>query len=154
MFLAVKSLITESARSLSLTIRSWQCTTSALPTIICLGAECRWGETAEHAVIREVEEELNIAPEIIRPLWLNQGFFTEDVDKLNYHEICIYYLMDVSKTGLLEKGERFTLREGHHIHDFEWLAFERLQNEYFYPVFLKTSIFDLPEQFTIRTEYE
>ena len=27
-----------------------------------------------------------------------------------------------------EKGERFTLHEGHHIHDFEWLAFERLQD--------------------------
>lgn len=86
----------------------------------------------EHAVVREVEEELNITPKIIRPLWLNQSFFTEDVDKLNYHEICIYYLMDISETGLLEKGERFTLHEGQHIHDFEWLAFERLQDEYFY----------------------
>ena len=62
--------------------------------------------------------------------------------------------MDVSETGLLEKGERFVLREGRRIHDFEWLAFERLQDEYFYPVFLKTGIFDLPEHFTIRTEYE
>lgn len=83
-----------------------------------------------------------------------QGFFNEDVDKLNYHEICIYFLMDISNTGLLEKGERFTLHEGRHIHDFEWLAFERLADEYFYPIFLKTSIFDLPKQFVIRTEYE
>ena len=73
------------------------------------GGRVHLGETAEHAVIREVKEELNITPQIIRPLWLNQSFFKEDVDKLNYHEICIYYLMDVSKTGLLEKGERFTL---------------------------------------------
>lgn len=62
--------------------------------------------------------------------------------------------MDISETGLLENGERFTLHEGHHIHDFEWLAFERLQDEYFYPIFLKTNIYNLPKQFTIRTEYE
>jgi len=119
-----------------------------------MGSTNRGVKTAEHAVVREVEEELNITPKIIRPLWLNQSFFTEDVDKLNYHEICIYYLMDISGTGLLEKGERFTLHEGHHIHDFEWLAFERLQDEYFYPIFLKTNIYNLPKQFTIRTEYE
>lgn len=118
------------------------------------GGRVRMGETAEHAVVREVEEELSITPKIIRPLWLNQSFFKEDVDNLKYHEICIYYLMDISGTDLPEKSERFTLREKNHIHDFEWLSFERLQDEYFYPVFLKTGIFNLPEQFTIRTEYE
>lgn len=118
------------------------------------GGRVRMGETAEHAVLREVEEELHITAKIIRPLWLNQGFFTEDVDRLRYHELCVYYLMDVSGTGLPEKDGRFTLREGAHIHDFEWLPFERLQNEYFYPVFLKTEIFHLPEHFMIRAEYE
>ncbi|MBQ8777462.1 MAG: NUDIX domain-containing protein [Treponema sp.] len=33
------------------------------------------GETAEEAVIREVQEELGITPKIVRPLWLNQAFF-------------------------------------------------------------------------------
>ena len=112
------------------------------------------GETAEEAVIREMEEELNITPRIIRPLWLNQGFFTEDVDKLHYHEICIYFLLDVSDQSLPEKDEKFILRERHHTHEFEWLAFDRLKDEYFYPVFLKTEIYHLPEAFTIRAEYE
>lgn len=118
------------------------------------GGRVHMGETVEHAVIREVEEELNITPRIIRPLWLNQGFFTEDVDHLNYHELCIYFLMDVSHTGLLERGNTFTLYERHHTHSFEWLAFERLVDEYFYPVFLKTEILNLPETFSIRTEIE
>lgn len=118
------------------------------------GGRVQMGETAEQAIIREVEEELNIIPDIVRPLWLNQAFFTEDIDHLNYHEICIYFLMDISHTDLLKKGERFTLTEGRHIHDFQWLPFERLKDEYFYPLFLKTDIYCLPEQFMIRTEIE
>ena len=112
------------------------------------------GETAEHAVIREVQEELNITPKIVRPLWLNQAFFTEDVDNLNYHELCIYFLMDISDTGLLARGEKFTLKEDKHTHIFEWLEFGRLKEEYFYPLFLKENIYHLPEVFTIRTEME
>ncbi len=112
------------------------------------------GETAEHAVIREVQEELGVTPKIVRPLWLNQAFFTEDVDNLNYHELCIYFLMDVEDTDLLARGKIFTANEGHRTHTFEWLEFSRLKDEYFYPLFLKKDIFILPDEFTIRTEFE
>lgn len=118
------------------------------------GGRVKMGETAENAVIREVGEELSIAPEIDRPLWLNQAFFTEDVDHLRYHELCIYFLMDISNTDLLSRGEKFTVKEGQRTHIFEWLEFNRLKDEYFYPLFLKTEIFHLPETFTIRTETE
>ena len=112
------------------------------------------GETAEQAVVREVQEELGVTSKIIRPLWLNQAFFTEDVDGVRYHELCIYFLMDISNTSLPEHENSFTLTEGKHIHTFEWLTFDRLQKEYFYPVFLKNEIFALPDGFTIRTEIE
>ena len=105
------------------------------------GGRVRLGETAEHAIQRELREELHISAEIVRPLWLNQAFFQEDVDGLSYHELCIYFLMDVSRTDLRTKGAQFTLREGKHVHTFEWLKFERLEQEYFYPLFLKRTIF-------------
>jgi len=118
------------------------------------GGRVEIGEAAEKAVIREVQEELGITPKIVRPLWLNQAFFTEDVDNLHYHELCIYYLMDITDTDLLKRGSSFTLKEGNHTHFFEWLEFERLKDEYFYPLFLKKDIFHLPYTFTIRTEVE
>ena len=111
-------------------------------------------EAAEDAVIREVQEELGVTAKILRPLWLNQAFFTEDVDGLNYHELCIYYLMDISETDLLSRGDSFTTKEGNRTHTFEWLEFDRLKDEYFYPLFLKKDIFNLPKEFTIRTEME
>ena len=118
------------------------------------GGRVKMGETAEQAVVREIWEELGVTLKIARPLWLNQAFFTEDVDGIRYHELCIYFLIDISNTDLLERGNSFTLTEGKHTHTFEWLAFDSLKDEYFYPIFLKKQIFDLPRAFTIRTEWE
>ena len=118
------------------------------------GGRVKMGETVEEAIKRELFEELGVAPRIIRPLWLNQAFFTEDVDKLHYHELCIYFLMDITDTDLLTRGDTFTSNEGHRTHIFEWLPFHQLKDEYFYPIFLKKDIFNLPDTFTIRTEIE
>lgn len=118
------------------------------------GGRVRMGETAEDAVLREVREELGVEAKIERLLWLNQAFFTEDVSGDHYHELCVYFLMDVSCTDLLARGECFSGSEAGRRHRFEWLAFEHLKDEYFYPVFLKRDIRNLPDVFTIRTELE
>ena len=117
------------------------------------GGRVHMNETAENAVIRELKEELDIEAEIIRPLWLSQSYFDEDVTKQKFHELCLYFLVDISKTGLLQKGNEFTLTERHHI-QFKWIKFACLENEYIYPLFIKKNIFNLPENLTLHTETE
>lgn len=118
------------------------------------GGRVRLGETVEDAVLREIREELEIDARIVRPLWFNQGFFTEDVTGEQFHEICLYFLMDISHTGLLSRGKRFTVNENGQQHRFEWLDFDRLKDEYFYPIFLREKIFELPEELTILANYD
>ena len=118
------------------------------------GGRVKIGETAEYAVLRECKEELFAEPEIVRPLWLNQAFFTEDVSKMRFHELCVYYLMDISKTDILSRGDSFVFYECERKNFYKWLPFEELENEYFYPTFLKKDIYNLPECFEIRTEIE
>lgn len=88
-------------------------------------------------MVREVREELGVTAKITRPLWLSQAFFAEDVEGVRYHELGLYFLMDPAGTGLLARGNTFIRTEGAHGHTFEWLAFDRLKDEYFYPIFLK-----------------
>lgn len=111
-------------------------------------------ETAEQAVLREIKEELEIDATIIRPLWINQSFFEEDVNHEKYHEICFYFLMDVLQTNLLTLGDTFSFNEGKHYHTFEWLAFNQLSDEYLYPKFIKKRIFNLPNTLEMITELE
>ena len=118
------------------------------------GGRVKMNETVDAAVLREVREELQIEARNVRPLWFNQGFFVEDLSRERYHEVCVYFLMDVSDTALLSRGDRFTLQEGGRTHEFEWLKFERLKDEYFYPVFLKESIFHLPDELTVLENYD
>ncbi len=118
------------------------------------GGRVKFGETAEEAITRELREELGVECAISRPLWLNQGFFEEDVSHERFHELCLYFLVDFSGTDLPGRGDCFEGREKHHRQRFTWLPFDRLEKEYLYPVFLKKEIFHLPESLTLRAEYE
>ena len=111
-------------------------------------------ETAENAILREVREELGIEARIVRPLWLNQAFFSEDVSGEQFHELCIYYLLDISDADLLSRGEGFLGIEQHHSHRFTWLSFDEVEREYLYPLFIKKKIRDLPQSLEINTEFE
>ena len=116
------------------------------------GGRVKLHENTEEALKREMNEELKIEAEVIRPLWLHQNFFKIKEEK--YHEICLYFLVDISKTDLLKKGETFSLHDGEKQLDFKWIDFEDLKDEYIYPTFIKKEILNLPENLTILTDYD
>ncbi len=110
-------------------------------------------ESAENAIQRELKEELGINANTVKPLWFNQAFFMEDVSKEKFHELCIYFLVDVSDTELITK-QQFFGQEKRNKEFFEWLDIDSLQNQYIYPMFIKERINRLPTQFELLTEYE
>lgn len=118
------------------------------------GGRVKFNETAEEAVLRELKEELGITAEIVRPLWFNQSFFIEDVTNERFHELCIYFLIDVSKNELITSEDKFLGVERNKKHIFEWLPTESLKDEYLYPLFIKDEIFSLPDTLTMRVDEE
>lgn len=120
------------------------------------GGRVRMHEPAADALRREMREELGVEARIVRPLWVNESFFTEDVTGERFHELCVYYLVDVSGTGLVGLGDAFSLTDGAHgrLNRFEWLPFERVKAEYLYPLFIKREIEHLPDTLVFLTDYE
>ena len=116
------------------------------------GGKVAMGETAEEAVLREVLEEFKIKAKIVRPLWLCQNFFTLKQKNEKYHEIGLYFLLDIPK-GTLTENE-FVLKEGKHTLRFNWLEIEKLKDEFLYPEFIKSEVANLPESLQMIYEKE
>ena len=51
------------------------------------GGRIKLNETAQQALIRELQEEIGIQAQIERPLWVTQAFFTEPV---SYTHLDVY----------------------------------------------------------------
>lgn len=117
------------------------------------GGRVKLDESAESAIKRELKEELGIDAKIIRPLWLVESFFVEDTTKEKFHELCLYFLIDVSNTDLMGV-QKFEGKETKHREVFEWLDISTLKDQYLYPLFIKEKIHNLPEHLEILTEYE
>lgn len=109
------------------------------------GGKVRLNESTQDAIRRELSEELNIQAEIGRLVWVTENFFLEDVSRERYHEIAFYYMADISKTDLFQRGTSFTMIEDGCPFYFEWVAVDQVKDLYIYPEFLKDRITQLPD---------
>ena len=103
-----------------------------------VGGRIRFGETAEEAVIREVEEETGVKMEIDRLGFIHENFFYNDSEK-NYgvlvQEISFYFYMDIpdgfapvcESVTALGRTERLV-----------WVSPE--DDTVYYPAFFKTEL--------------
>lgn len=111
------------------------------------GGRVQMHETLIDALNRELKEELDIKASIIRPLWFLENFFELKDKKEKVHEIGVYYLVDISNTNLLNKGNKFIKQEGNVTHQFEWLDIDTLNEVDIYPSFLKDGLKNIPSSF-------
>ena len=116
------------------------------------GGRVQFGEESDKAILRELYEELEVNAKIVRPLWLVQSFFNEDALKIDFHELCIYYLIDVSETYLNDTPKEFLGKEAHKGGVFEWLDFDDIKNKYLDPLFRKDRIHNLPANLEMIVE--
>ena len=129
-----------------LTMKDEHCDCHYLP-----GGKVRVGEPAETAVLRKVREALDINAEIVRPLWVNQTFATGYTGGERFHELCIYFLIDVSGTDLLTRGEAFSSTEPWWNTQFEWIPFEKLEESDLSPYFIRERILKIPQNLELIT---
>lgn len=103
-----------------------------------VGGRIAFGESSEEALIREIKEELKISITSYRPLWINECFFIDEGKK--FHEVGIYYLVDITNTGFNHFDSSFETKEAERINHYEWLDIDDIENTLLYPLFVKQEI--------------
>lgn len=106
-----------------------------------VGGRIRFGESSAEALIREVNEELGVTVKDFRPLWINECFFIDEGKR--FHEIGLYYLVNIENTNFNRYETVFETKEASRINTYEWLETDKLNDIALYPLFIKDEIENL-----------
>lgn len=113
------------------------------------GGRVEMGEESAVALDRELREELGVAAEIGRLLWVAENFFA--LDGVPFHELGLYYAFTLPPGSAWHD----TTRDHAGIEDdleeplrliFRWFPLSALADLPLYPVFLRTALRRLPAQ--------
>ncbi len=105
------------------------------------GGRIAFGETSEQSLLREIEEELFVAPESYELAAVIENYFTYDGDK--FHENGMYYRVTLPE-GLALPDK---CAEGNKI-VFEWVDIDKLPEIDLKPSLFKTRMKELQSGFT------
>lgn len=102
------------------------------------GGRINYGESSEEAIKREIREELGVTVTDYSSLWINECFFVDSGTR--FHEVGIYYLVNLENTEFNHYEPVFELTEGSRVNTYEWLDIESIDTKALYPLFVKTEI--------------
>lgn len=105
----------------------------------CLpGGHVELGEDTNHAVLREMHEELDFEIKIKRLVAVNQNFFSTE-DGKPFHEIGYYYIVEAVDPSKVNPNDytREELDKGKIQHlEFKWFTLDELKQADFQPTFI------------------
>ncbi|MBQ0072308.1 MAG: NUDIX domain-containing protein [Spirochaetales bacterium] len=103
-----------------------------------IGGRVQFGETAEEAIRREVEEELGFQLQPTSLAFIHENFFYGDYEKLGYnklvYEICWYFLMETPENleALLSSSR------GEESENLSWISLDT--SSLYYPQFFREEL--------------
>ena len=108
------------------------------------GGRVRPTETSEQALVREMQEELDVTVRVERLLWIVENFF--EYDSQRYQELGLYFLMAFPEdSGLYEKRDVYEGREEGLKLFFQWYPLDTLDQIRILPSFLSTGLRSIPD---------
>ncbi|HEX8072217.1 MAG TPA: NUDIX hydrolase [Pyrinomonadaceae bacterium] len=106
------------------------------------GGRVEFGEAAGAALGREFEEELGLAVEVGRLLWVVENFFT--FQGVRHHELSFYFHVALPAAAPLRRREQYIGAGDGVPLIFQWHPVADLEALPLYPTFLRTAVKHLP----------
>lgn len=116
------------------------------PYCYSVGGRVKYGESSTEAVAREVFEETGVRLKPVRPVFMQEQFFTEQVTGERFHEIGVYWLMEDSPD--LDRIVCRSVTERGVAEEMFWLDPARAEESGFVPKSIARRLMDLPEVLT------
>ncbi|MBS4194331.1 NUDIX hydrolase [Lederbergia citri] len=98
-------------------------------------------EKSQVSIEREFLEELGVAIQIDRLVWVGENFFKYGGN--DYHEVGFYYLVSSNDQSLFQEGP-FNGLEGERL-IYQWTPIDEIKNVELYPRHLRTGLYHLPK---------